>query len=365
MKFTKLNIKDYLIIEKIPDFNNRLCFDNNEVITEGTFSNYCIGKTLRVSNYQKLDVYNYNEFLYLYPTGYTSLTYYYSQLYDVLVENIEKNVVYSYYSFSTILDTRNWIINEEKNIKEKEELQNRIIELQAEIDRIKKEIEEKEIELGQTERGLNTEIDRIKKEKKEKGIELRQAERGLNTEIDKIKKEKKEKGIELRQAERGLNTEIDRIKKKIEEKEIELRQAERGLNDVKDTYKSICSADIVNLLREDTIKYARNTNHKYFLFNNELYYYYTGKDPYRYTQEQLELLLKESIYKEDLKFNKLKKQINFYEKFSLNEDSEKKREPISEEVRAEVWRRDGGKCVICGSNENLEFDHLSFENANL
>ena len=315
MKFTKLNIKDYLIIEKIPDFNNRLCFDNNEVITEGTFSNYCIGKTLRVSNYQKLDVYNYNKFLYLYPTRYTSLTYYYSQLYDVLVENIEKNVVYSYYSFSTILDTRNWIINEEKNIKEKEELQNRIIELQAEIDR--------------------------------------------------IKKEKIEKGIELRQAERGLNTEIDRIKKKIEEKEIELRQAERGLNDVKDTYKSICSADIVNLLREDTIKYARNTNHKYFLFNNELYYYYTGKDPYRYTQEQLELLLKESIYKEDLKFNKLKKQINFYEKFSLNEDSEKKREPISEEVRAEVWRRDGGKCVICGSNENLEFDHLSFENANL
>ena len=30
---------------------------------------------------------------------------------------------------------------------------------------------------------------------------------------------------------------------------------------------------------------------------------------------------------------------------------------ISEEVRLKVWRRDGGKCVICGSQEKLEFDH--------
>jgi hypothetical protein len=35
-----------------------------------------------------------------------------------------------------------------------------------------------------------------------------------------------------------------------------------------------------------------------------------------------------------------------------------RREPIPEAVRSEGWRRDGGVCVKCGSNENLQFDHI-------
>jgi len=30
---------------------------------------------------------------------------------------------------------------------------------------------------------------------------------------------------------------------------------------------------------------------------------------------------------------------------------------ISSEVRQKVWKRDGGKCVLCGSDKNLHFDH--------
>jgi len=30
---------------------------------------------------------------------------------------------------------------------------------------------------------------------------------------------------------------------------------------------------------------------------------------------------------------------------------------IPTEVKKEVWKRDGGKCVLCGSNKNLHFDH--------
>jgi HNH endonuclease len=34
------------------------------------------------------------------------------------------------------------------------------------------------------------------------------------------------------------------------------------------------------------------------------------------------------------------------------------RAPIPKEVQFSVWRRDGGKCVTCGSNERIEFDHI-------
>jgi 5-methylcytosine-specific restriction endonuclease McrA len=34
------------------------------------------------------------------------------------------------------------------------------------------------------------------------------------------------------------------------------------------------------------------------------------------------------------------------------------REPIPDDVKMFVWNRDGGKCVRCGSNQNLEFDHI-------
>ena len=31
---------------------------------------------------------------------------------------------------------------------------------------------------------------------------------------------------------------------------------------------------------------------------------------------------------------------------------------IPQSVKDKVWNRDGGKCVECGSNEDLEFDHI-------
>lgn len=34
------------------------------------------------------------------------------------------------------------------------------------------------------------------------------------------------------------------------------------------------------------------------------------------------------------------------------------RDVIAEAVRLEVWRRDAGRCVSCGSKERLQFDHV-------
>ncbi len=76
-----------------------------------------------------------------------------------------------------------------------------------------------------------------------------------------------------------------------------------------------------------------------------------------FTQNELDILVKEKIYKDNKKFEQIKKQVEAYEKYESN--SEKIiRQPIPEDVKFEVWRRDEGKCVICGSQRNLEFDHI-------
>jgi HNH endonuclease len=42
----------------------------------------------------------------------------------------------------------------------------------------------------------------------------------------------------------------------------------------------------------------------------------------------------------------------------LSAGNDDKRESISQDIMDQVWNRDGGKCVKCGSQENLEFDHI-------
>lgn len=57
---------------------------------------------------------------------------------------------------------------------------------------------------------------------------------------------------------------------------------------------------------------------------------------------------------------------NAHRKYQMDRDrllqgdslSRRRRTQIPEAVRNEVWRRDEGQCVECGSIENLEYDHL-------
>ena len=43
---------------------------------------------------------------------------------------------------------------------------------------------------------------------------------------------------------------------------------------------------------------------------------------------------------------------------SSSQSSKPVRTGISKDAQSFVWNRDGGRCVECGSNENLEFDHI-------
>lgn len=42
----------------------------------------------------------------------------------------------------------------------------------------------------------------------------------------------------------------------------------------------------------------------------------------------------------------------------ITEDNDTKRKSIPTKTKQEVWQRDEGKCVECGSNEKLEYDHI-------
>ncbi|RAH15390.1 MAG: hypothetical protein CMB20_001700 [Methanobacteriota archaeon] len=50
------------------------------------------------------------------------------------------------------------------------------------------------------------------------------------------------------------------------------------------------------------------------------------------------------------------KKLDLVEENLIEIDSRSRR--IKAEVRDKVWKRDGGLCVNCGSNERLEFDHI-------
>jgi hypothetical protein len=90
-----------------------------------------------------------------------------------------------------------------------------------------------------------------------------------------------------------------------------------------------------------------------YIFKNNLYYF---DDSDMHTQEEHLLLIKEHYFKQERKFKRLQKDIRLFEKLEAKEIEP--REPIPEDVRFAVWRRDGGRCVTCGSKKNLEFDHI-------
>ncbi len=69
-----------------------------------------------------------------------------------------------------------------------------------------------------------------------------------------------------------------------------------------------------------------------------------------------------AVLKQQKAFEKMKGEIELFKEFEkfkkFDGTSSAQREPIPEDVRMFVWRRDGGRCVKCGSNKNLEFDHV-------
>lgn len=72
-----------------------------------------------------------------------------------------------------------------------------------------------------------------------------------------------------------------------------------------------------------------------------------------YTDDEVRLLILEDLAQERKYFEKLNTKFN-----ETTTETAFARSRIPENVRIEVWRRDGGKCARCGSREKLEYDHI-------
>jgi len=87
----------------------------------------------------------------------------------------------------------------------------------------------------------------------------------------------------------------------------------------------------------------------FWLYQNSIY-----RAPLDLESEEILLFIKEQEIKKTRRLERLRKLVEVSE--TLEKASS--RERIPDEVRMVVYERDKGKCVECGSQENLEYDHL-------
>jgi len=73
----------------------------------------------------------------------------------------------------------------------------------------------------------------------------------------------------------------------------------------------------------------------------------------RLTQQEVNALL---VEREMLKDRRVNRAADRAAAGRLGES--RSRQSIPDDVKVAVWRRDGGRCVRCGSQESLEYDHI-------
>lgn len=116
---------------------------------------------------------------------------------------------------------------------------------------------------------------------------------------------------------------------------------------------------ILSVIHIDTSKFE--TDHKEQI-ENKVEYYSSLIEKERYELEKTFLESEKGKIKQQILEKKRKRELRKQAIEELQEEGllekTKKREPIPQGVQDAVWRRDGGRCVKCGSQENLEFDHI-------
>ena len=111
----------------------------------------------------------------------------------------------------------------------------------------------------------------------------------------------------------------------------------------------------INFEKDIRIKYADLINSKKLSLKDA---FYNEKMAYENSilEAEKEQIRKDLLEKERVR--NLRKQVKKELQETMQINSTRKRESIPQDIQDKVWLRDGGKCVLCGSQENLEFDHI-------
>ena len=74
------------------------------------------------------------------------------------------------------------------------------------------------------------------------------------------------------------------------------------------------------------------------------------------SEEEQRLEVANAVLRHEKRYKQLQRQLKAFDR--LERADVGRREPIPDGVRLFVWQRDQGKCVKCGSEEQLEYDHI-------
>jgi len=108
--------------------------------------------------------------------------------------------------------------------------------------------------------------------------------------------------------------------------------------------------EILHRQLENPVKLASSstTRRTWWLFRDEFYWEDDG-----YDEVEVKALVLERLTQKDRRVQRA---------VALMQQTEAidgpARAPLPDEVKVFVWNRDGGRCVKCGSNQRLEFDHV-------
>jgi 5-methylcytosine-specific restriction endonuclease McrA len=85
---------------------------------------------------------------------------------------------------------------------------------------------------------------------------------------------------------------------------------------------------------------------RWWIFQDNVYWEDEG-----FTAEEMKVLILEKIDQRQKKIQRAMARVSQKESSAI-------RQHIPDDVKLFVWQRDEGRCVNCGSPENLEFDHI-------